>query len=117
MEFERVGVFQYSHEEDTSAHLLEDNVSQEEKQNRANRIMEIQQDISFKKNQTLVGKTLKVLIDRKEGEYYIGRTEYDSPEVDNEVLIDASANYLRTGEFVTATITNAEDYDLYGKIE
>jgi ribosomal protein S12 methylthiotransferase len=117
MEFERVGVFQYSHEEDTSAYLLEDNVPAEVKQNRANRIMEIQQDISFRKNQSLVGKTLKVLIDRKEGEYYIGRTEYDSPEVDNEVLIDASSNYFRIGDFVTATITNAEDYDLYGKVE
>lgn len=116
MQFERVGVFQYSHEEDTSAYLLKDDVPAEVKSRRAGRIMEIQQDISFAKNQLLVGKKLRVLIDRKEGEYFVGRTEYDSPEVDNEVLIEAASNYLRIGDFVFAEITGAEDYDLFARI-
>ncbi|MFZ1703163.1 MAG: 30S ribosomal protein S12 methylthiotransferase RimO [Saprospiraceae bacterium] len=116
MEFERVGVFQYSHEEDTSAYLLEDDVPQEVKSQRANRVMEIQQEISLKKNQTLIGQQMKVLIDRKEGEFFIGRTEFDSPEVDNEVLIDATNNYLRMGDFALVEIFKAEDYDLYAKV-
>ncbi|MBK6362648.1 MAG: 30S ribosomal protein S12 methylthiotransferase RimO [Saprospiraceae bacterium] len=113
MQFERVGVFQYSHEEDTSAYILEDDVSAEVKSQRSAKIMEIQRDISFAKNQLLVGRKLKVLIDRKEGDYFIGRTEYDSPEVDNEVLIVAASNYFRIGDFVFVEITAAEDYDLY----
>ncbi|MBK6566258.1 MAG: 30S ribosomal protein S12 methylthiotransferase RimO [Saprospiraceae bacterium] len=113
MQFERVGVFQYSHEEDTSAYILEDDVSAEVKSQRSAKIMEIQRDISFAKNQLLVGRKLKVLIDRKEGDYFIGRTEYDSPEVDNEVLIEAASNYFRIGDFVFVEITAAEDYDLY----
>ena len=116
MEFERVGVFQYSHEEDTSAFNFVDDVPQEVKQERANKIMEIQQEISYRKNQEKIGKTYKVLIDRKEGEYYIGRTEYDSPEVDNEVLIEASDNYLSIGDFINTEIYDAAEYDLFGKI-
>lgn len=116
MEFDRVGVFQYSHEEDTSAFELQDDVSPEIKQERANRIMEIQQDISYRKNQALTGKRFRVLIDRKEGPYFIGRTEFDSPEVDNEVLLDANDNYFRVGDFVHVEVTGAEDYDLYAKV-
>ena len=115
MEFDRVGVFQYSHEESTIAFDVDDDISAEEKEERAAAIMEIQQDISFEKNQAMIGHTYKVLIDRKEGEYYIGRTEYDSPEVDNEVLIAAKAKYLRLGDFVNVKVTKAEDYDLYGE--
>ncbi len=116
MKFERVGVFQYSHEEDTIAFNVEDDVPQEIKAERANKIMEIQQEISFQKNEEKIGKKLKVLFDRKEGEYFVGRTEYDSPEVDNEVLVDAKNNYVRIGDFARVEITAAEDYDLYGKI-
>lgn len=116
MEFERVGVFQYSHEEDTTAHDLADDVDPELKADRANRLMEVQQEISFAKNQEKVGQQVKVLIDRKEGGYWVGRTEYDSPEVDNEVLIDAKAQFARIGDFVLAEIIDAEDYDLYGKV-
>lgn len=116
MEFDRVGVFQYSHEEDTSAFEFQDDVLPEIKQARANRIMEIQQDISYRKNQALTGNRFKVLIDRKEGPYFIGRTEYDSPEVDNEVLLEAKDHYFRVGDFVHVEITGAEDYDLYAKV-
>ncbi len=116
MQFERLGVFQYSHEEDTSAHDFEDNISPEVKADRSNRLMEIQQSISFDKNQAKIGQTLRVLIDRKEGGYFVGRTESDSPEVDNEVLIEAKDNYLRQGDFVTVNIIEAEDYDLYGEL-
>lgn len=116
MEFERVGVFQYSHEEDTSAFDFADDVPQEVKQERANKIMEIQQEISYRKNQEKIGKTFKVLIDRKEGEHYIGRTEYDSPEVDNEIWIDAVDQYLSVGDFVMAEVYDAAEYDLFGKI-
>jgi len=114
MKFERVGVFQYSHEEDTIAHDYKDDVPAELKAERANQLMEIQQSISFDKNQGKVGKVLKVLFDRKEGEYFIGRTEYDSPEVDNEVLVNAKDHYIRIGDFADIKITDAEDYDLYG---
>jgi len=117
MKFERLGVFLYSHEEDTRAHEVEDNVSPEEKANRSNRLMEIQQEISFNKNAEKIGQTLKVLIDRKEGGYFVGRTESDSPEVDNEVLISAADNYLRQGDFVMVKITDSEDYDLYGELD
>jgi ribosomal protein S12 methylthiotransferase len=116
MKFERVGVFQYSHEENTSAFDLEDDVPAEVKAERASRIMEIQQEISFEKNQKKVGQTLRVLFDRKEGGFFVGRTEADSPEVDNEVLVDAKENYARIGDFAMVKITKAEDYDLYGQI-
>ncbi|HLO54754.1 MAG TPA: 30S ribosomal protein S12 methylthiotransferase RimO [Saprospiraceae bacterium] len=114
MKFDRVGVFQYSHEEDTSGYLFADDVSPEDKAERANRIMDIQQSISFEHNQKRVGKLMKVLFDRKEGEYFVGRTEYDSPEVDNEVLVDAKDQYVRLGDFANIEITDAEEYDLYG---
>ncbi len=115
MRFERLGVFQYSHEEDTSAHELKDDVPAEVKSQRASDLMDIQREISLDKNVALVGTTQKVLIDRKEGGFFVGRTEYDSPEVDNEVLIDASLDYVRLGDFVTVEITGAEDFDIYGK--
>jgi len=116
MKFDRVGVFQYSHEEDTSAHDMVDDVDAETKVERANRIMEIQNSISMDNNEALVGKTLKVLFDRKEGEFFIGRTEFDSPEVDNEVLVSAKDQYVRIGDFANVLIESAEDYDLYGKV-
>ena len=114
--FDRLGCFTYSHEEKTHAHQLVDDVPEEVKQERADAIMEIQQGISFDKNQERIGNTYKVLIDKKEGNYFVGRTEYDSPEVDNEVLIDASAHYATAGSFVNVKIDNAEDFDLYGQI-
>lgn len=114
--FERLGVFTYSHEENTHAHLLEDNVSPKEKKRRAEAIMEVQQEISEELNRARVGQTLRVLIDRKEGEYFVGRTEFDSPEVDNEVLVKAEDNYLRVGDFVQVKITGAEYFDLYGTV-
>ena len=114
--FDRLGCFTYSHEEKTSAYNLVDDVPAEVKQERADAIMEIQQGISFEKNQEKIGKTYKVLIDRKDGKYFVGRTEYDSPEVDNEVLIDASTHYATVGSFVQVKIDNAEDFDLYGQI-
>jgi ribosomal protein S12 methylthiotransferase len=114
--FDRLGCFTYSHEEKTSAYNLVDDVTAEVKQERADAIMEIQQGISFEKNQEKIGKTYKVLIDRKDGKYFVGRTEYDSPEVDNEVLIDASKHYATVGSFVNVKIDNAEDFDLYGQI-
>ena len=116
MQFERLGVFTYSHEEDTPAFDLEDNISDDVKSLRAAQLMEVQQNISLAKNEALVGKTLKVIIDRKEGEYFIARTEYDSPEVDNEVLISAKNQYARIGDFATVTIHDATDFDLYGTI-
>ncbi len=116
MKFERVGVFQYSHEESTIAHDYPDDVSPEVKSERANAVMEIQQDISFDKNSEKIGQTLKVLFDRKEGEYFVGRTEFDSPEVDNEVLVNAKENYVRIGDFANVKITKAEEYDLYGDV-
>ncbi|MBX2873970.1 MAG: 30S ribosomal protein S12 methylthiotransferase RimO [Saprospiraceae bacterium] len=117
MQFDRLGVFQYSHEEDTIAHALADDVPAELKAERANALMEIQQDISWAKNQAKVGQTFKTLFDRKEGEYFIGRTEGDSPEVDNEVLVNAADNYVRIGDFAPVKISRAEDYDLYGTLE
>jgi ribosomal protein S12 methylthiotransferase len=116
MRFERLGVFQYSHEEDTRAYELADDVPAEVKAARANRLMEIQQEISFELNQARVGQTYRVLIDRKEGGYFVGRTEYDSPEVDNEVLISAEDNYVRIGDFATVEITDAAEYDLFGQV-
>ncbi len=116
MRFERLGCFTYSHEENTHAYTLEDNVPAEVKQERANQIMEIQAQISWELNQAKIGKTFKVVIDRKEGNYFVGRTEFDSPDVDNEVLIDATKTYLKTGEFVTVTVTSAADFDLYAEV-
>lgn len=117
MRFERLGVFQYSHEEDTRAYDLEDDVPAEVKAERANRLMEIQQEISFELNEAKVGKTYRVLIDRKEGPYFVGRTEFDSPEVDNEVLLPAEDNYVRVGDFATVEITDAAEYDLFAKLK
>jgi len=114
--FDRLGCFTYSHEEKTHAHTLVDDVPDELKQQRVDDIMEIQQGISFEINQEKVGKTFKVLIDKKEGDFFVGRTEFDSPEVDNEVLIDASTGYAANGSFVNVKIDRAEDFDLYGKI-
>lgn len=115
MQFERLGVFTYSHEENTHAYTLGDTVSDEEKRRRADEIMEIQQDISFDLNTQKVGKTFKVLIDRKEGQFWIARTEFDSPEVDNEVLI-TSEKELKTGMFVPVTITECTEFDLYATV-
>lgn len=116
MRFERVGVFQYSHEEDTRAHSMEDDIPAEVKAERANRIMDIQREISLEKNEEKIGQILKVLFDRKEGEYFVGRTESDSPEVDNEVLVAAENQYVRIGDFAMVKITGAEDFDLYGDV-
>ncbi|HHM21385.1 MAG TPA: 30S ribosomal protein S12 methylthiotransferase RimO [Bacteroidetes bacterium] len=116
MEFDRLGVFQYSHEENTRAWQLRDNVPEPLKAQRANRLMEIQQAISFQKNQDKIGRILRVLFDRKEGGFFVGRTEADSPEVDNEVLVDASSQYVRIGDFANIKITDAEDYDLFGEV-
>ncbi len=116
-QFDRLGCFTYSHEEKTHAYNLEDNVPEEVKQQRVEEIMDIQQGISLEKNQTKVGQTFKVLIDKKEGDFFVGRTEYDSPEVDNEVLIDAKTDYAPVGSFVKVKIDRAEDFDLYGHLE
>lgn len=115
MRFERLGCFTYSHEENTTAYQLEDNVPEEVKLARANEIMEIQSQISWELNQEKVGKTFRCLIDRKEGNHFVGRTEYDSPDVDNEVLIDAKKHYVKIGDFVEVKIIDATDYDLYGE--
>ena len=115
MRFDRLGCFTYSHEENTTAYELEDDVPEEVKLARANEIMEIQSQISWELNQQKVGKTFRCLIDRKEGNYFVGRTEYDSPDVDNEVLIDAKKHYVKTGDFVEVKIIDATDYDLYGE--
>ncbi len=115
MRFERLGCFAYSHEENTHAYLLEDDVPAEVKQQRANEIMEIQSQISWELNQEKIGQTFRCIIDRKEGAHFIGRTEFDSPDVDNEVLIDATKTYLKTGEFVNVRITDAAEFDLYGE--
>ena len=115
MRFERLGCFTYSHEENTHAYNLIDDVPEEVKQERANEIMEIQSQISWELNQEKIGKTLQCIIDRKEGNYFVGRTEFDSPDVDNEVLIDASKFYVKQGEFALIKIIEAADFDLYGE--
>jgi len=115
MKFERLGCFTYSHEENTHAYLLEDDVPEEVKQARAAEIMEIQSQISWDLNQEKIGQTFKCVIDRKEGQYFVGRTEFDSPDVDNEVLIDASKFYVKTGDFVNVKIFDATEFDLYGE--
>lgn len=112
MRFERLGCFQYSHEENTHAHAMIDDVPAETKQARVNELMELQAQISWEKNQALIGKTLKCVIDRKEGNYFVGRTEFDSPDVDNEVWVDAQKHYLKVGDFANLTITAAQDFDL-----
>ena len=115
MRFDRLGCFTYSHEENTTAYELADDVSEEVKLQRANEIMELQSQISWELNQAKVGKVFRCLIDRKEGNYFVGRTEYDSPDVDNEVLIDAKKHYVKIGDFTDVKITEAADYDLYGE--
>jgi ribosomal protein S12 methylthiotransferase len=116
MRFERLGCFTYSHEENTHAYNLVDDVPEDLKQERANEIMEIQSQISWELNQQKIGQEFKVVIDRKEGNYFVGRTEFDSPDVDNEVLIDATKNYLKTGEFAKVRITEAADFDLFAEV-
>ena len=115
MRFDRVGIFTYSHEEGTSAHNLSDDVPAEEKEARASAIMDVQQEISLEKNMEKLGKTFKVMIDKKEAGRYLGRTEFDSVEVDNEVIIQ-SKNKLTIGEFVQVKITKAYDYDIEGEV-
>ena len=115
MRFDRVGIFTYSHEEGTSAHSLVDNIPAEEKEERAQEIMEVQQEISLEKNQEMVGKTYKVLVDKKEAGRYLGRTEFDSVEVDNEVIIE-SKKKLIIGDFVNVKITKAYDFDIEGDV-
>jgi len=115
MKFERLGCFTYSHEENTGAFALIDDVPQEVKQARAAEIMDLQSQISWDLNQEKVGQTFKCVIDRKEGQYFIGRTEFDSPDVDNEVLVDASKYYLKTGDFVNLKIIDATEFDLYAE--
>lgn len=114
MRFERLGCFTYSHEENTHAYSLEDDVPEAVKQERANEIMEIQSQISWELNQEKIGKTFRCIIDRKEGNHFVGRTEFDSPDVDNEVLIDATKHYVKIGDFTIIEITDASDFDLYG---
>ncbi|WP_379964982.1 30S ribosomal protein S12 methylthiotransferase RimO [Epilithonimonas sp. UC225_85] len=114
--FDRLGCFTYSHEENTTAYVLEDNIPDEVKQKRVEDIMEIQQQISWEKNQEKIGKTFKCIFDRKEGDYFVGRTEYDSPDVDNTVLVPAKDVYISIGEFADVKITSAEDYDLIGEL-
>ena len=115
--FDRLGIFTYSHEENTHAYNFEDNVPDKIKKQRADTIMELQSGISYELNQQKIGKEFNVLFDRIEGDYFIGRTEYDSPEVDNEVLIKKSEGYVRIGDFSKVIITSADHYDLYGKLK
>lgn len=114
--FDRVGVFQYSHEENTRAHALPDDVPAELKAARAQTLMEVQQEISRQKNEAKIGGIFKTLFDRKEGRYFIGRTEADSPEVDNEVLVEAKRGYVRLGDFARVRVTAAEEFDLFGEV-
>jgi ribosomal protein S12 methylthiotransferase len=114
--FDRLGVFPYSHEENTHSHSFTDDVPAETKQERVDSLMELQQGISFELNQEKVGKTFKVLIDRKEGGSFIGHTEHDSPEVDNEVIFEEKNEYLRMGDFVNAKVMSASEFDLMAKV-
>tara|TARA_B100000214_G_scaffold235724_1_gene172343 strand:- start:10592 stop:11905 length:1314 start_codon:yes stop_codon:yes gene_type:complete len=114
--FDRLGVFTYSHEENTTAYNLQDDVPEKIKKLRAEEIMDIQSQISFDLNKKKIGQTFKVLFDRKEGNYFIGRTEFDSPDVDNEVLVDARYNYIRIGDFKNIKITRTDHFDLYGEV-
>ena len=113
--FDRLGAFAYSHEENTHAGTLDDDVPEDVKEARVAEIMEIQSQISFELNQEKVGKTFKCLFDKKDGNYFIGRTEFDSPDVDNEVLVDATKHYIQVGQFVNIKVTEAGDFDLYGE--
>ena len=115
--FDRLGIFTYSHEEGTSAHKLEDDVPEQVKRSRSNKIMALQQKISTQKNKNKVGKTVKVLIDRVDANNYYGRTEHDSPEVDNEVIIPSKEMHLRVGDFYDVIITDSKEYDLIGKVD
>ena len=114
--FDRLGCFTYSHEENTTAHVLEDDVPQEVKEARVEEIMELQSQISWEKNQEKIGKVYKCIFDRKEGNYFVGRTEFDSPDVDNTVLVPAENTYISVGEFADVLITSAEEFDLYGEL-
>ncbi|MBK7887790.1 MAG: 30S ribosomal protein S12 methylthiotransferase RimO [Bacteroidetes bacterium] len=114
--FDRLGIFTYSHEENTTAYELDDDVPDEVKQERAEAVMALQQDISEDINSKKVGQVFKVLFDRKEGDYFVGRTEFDSPEVDNEVLVSAKENYIRIGDFAQVKITSTAAFDLYGEL-
>ncbi len=116
IQFDRLGVFTYSHEENTGAYELEDNVPTEVKQARASELMEIQQGISYELNQKKVGRSFKVLFDKAENGYFIGRTEFDSPEVDNEVVVDAKTNFVRIGDFAQVKIESAQEFDLFGNV-
>ena len=116
-QFDRLGIFTYSHEEGTSAHKLEDDVPEQVKRSRSNKIMALQQKISTQKNKNKVGKTVKVLIDRVDANNYYGRTEQDSPEVDNEVIIPSKEMHLRVGDFYDVKITDSKEYDLIGKVD
>ena len=115
MKFDRLGIFTYSHEENTHSFSYEDDVPDELKQERANHVMQLQEQISYDLNQAKIGKTFKTLIDRKESGQFVGRTEFDSPEVDNEVIIDASKHYVRIGDFVDVKVTDATEFDLHGE--
>lgn len=115
--FDRLGVFTYSHEENTHAFKLKDDVPEDVKKERAETIMEIQREISDELNAEKIGKTFRVLFDKTEGGYFVGRTEFDSPDVDNEVLVPTEGNYVRMGDFADVRITDASDYDLYGEVE
>jgi len=114
--FDRLGIFNYSHEENTHSHSFQDDVPAEVKQQRSDAVMELQQNISLELNHQRVGQTLKVIVDRKEGGNFIGRTEFDSPEVDNEVIIEAQDDYLRIGDFVNIKVTAATEFDLTGTV-
>ena len=114
--FDRAGCFTYSHEENTHAYSMTDDVTAEEKQSRVETLMSLQESISLELNQKKIGKTFKILVDRKEGDQYIGRTEHDSPEVDNEVLISSPDTYLRIGDFTSVTIDDASEFDLMGTV-
>jgi ribosomal protein S12 methylthiotransferase len=115
--FERLGIFTYSHEENTHAFNLKDDVSEKTKRKRADAVMKMQQEISYELNQNKIGTTFKTLIDKEEGEYFIGRTEFDSPDVDNEVLIKKTPNTkLKIGEFAQIKINDANDFDLFGEV-
>ncbi|MEY3415904.1 MAG: ribosomal protein methylthiotransferase RimO [Bacteroidota bacterium] len=116
MRFDRLGVFTYSHEDNTHSFSMKDNVPKKTKANRQSEIMELQEQISFDLNQVKIDKTFKVLFDRKEGGYFVGRTQFDSPEVDNEVLVDASKHFVRIGDFANIKITDATEFDLYGEV-
>ena len=116
-QFDRLGIFTYSHEEGTSAHKLEDDVPEQVKRSRSNKIMALQQKISIEKNKNKVGKTVKVLVDRVDANNYYGRTEQDSPEVDNEVIIPSKEMHLRVGDFYDVRITDSKEYDLIGKVD